>query len=126
MGLGFRAVFAASISLLTAIACMGGENQCLNPHPELPSCRSNEAPGSYGGTLGAAAGASSGNGGPSAGAGLPPMGSGGRSASGDVDAGPPTPGEAGASDLGGAAGDSAIGGAGTGGEGGEGGAGLSR
>jgi len=44
MRIGFRALTVVSASLLMAMACVGGENQCLNPQPDLPSCNANGRP----------------------------------------------------------------------------------
>lgn len=106
---GFRAVVVASLSLLMAIACMGsGENQCLNPVPELPSCRNASEPGPAGGAPGnAAGGTKNGN----SFAGSAQTASGGSAIHIGDDAGPPVPsqGAAGQSgDFAGAGGDSAF------------------
>jgi hypothetical protein len=107
MRFGFRALVVASLSLLMAIACVGGENQCLNPQPDLPSCRNGNLPGgSMGGSTSSAAG---GNNNGNAFAGSPAMTAGGSGLNVGDDAGPPKPNEGAAGESGafaGAGGDS--------------------
>jgi len=45
-------VVVSALSLFAAIACLGSPDQCLNPQPDLPSCRATDAPA--GGRTGAA------------------------------------------------------------------------
>ena len=101
----FRLRAFALLSLLAVGACVGESSTCLNPQPDLPSCRSESAPGVAGAGVGGAFNTGS-AGGP------PAVNAGGSSASGSgavsPDAGSDslgaagTTGEAGAS---GAAGD---------------------
>jgi hypothetical protein len=62
MRFGFRATFVVSLSLLAVIACVGGENQCLNPHPDLPSCRGVKGSGAPGGSSGGSSSVPTGSG----------------------------------------------------------------
>lgn len=109
MRFGFRTVVVASLSLLLAMACVGGgENQCLNPQPDLPSCRNSGGPGSKGGATGTTAGGS--NNGNSF-AGSSSVGVAGSGTNLGNDAGQPMPPESAAGssgDFGGQGGDSAI------------------
>ncbi len=54
MRLRFRGAVVALSSLLLAVACIGGADQCLNPQPDLPSCGGKSAPRATGGTSSAA------------------------------------------------------------------------
>jgi hypothetical protein len=117
MRFGFRGVAFSSLSLFVAIACVGGENQCLNPQPDLPSCGSQARPSASGGASnGSAAGPGADDGNPSGGS--HSMASGGSGLS--LDPGVPAPeGGSSGSDYAGAGGDAA--GPIVGGEGGAGG-----
>jgi len=109
MRIGFRSVVVVSASLFLAIACLGGENQCLNPQPDLPSCRGNDSAGHFGGALAIAGAPGSNIGNPSSGGSSPTGGSGSGSVIVDQDGGPPNEGAAGSDgDLAGAGGDSAM------------------
>src|SRR6187549_4145042 len=89
MRIRFRATFVTLLSLFVAIACVGGGDQCLNPQPDLPSCRNGaSSPGNSAGSSsvpGPAAGGA--NGAPSAAAGSTSVGMGGSDPNVDIDAG---------------------------------------
>ncbi|HEY0463363.1 MAG TPA: hypothetical protein VGC79_04100 [Polyangiaceae bacterium] len=111
MRFGFRATLVAVLSPLAVIACVAGENQCLNPQPDLPSCRASSGPGESGGSLGVTPGSAGGDGTssePTPGAPGVPEGSGGASSVGDLDAGAGEAAAGATGELGGAGGDSAI------------------
>jgi len=108
MRIGSRALIVGLPSLLLAIACLSGENQCLNPHPDLPSCRGTDNnPGSFGGKSSVAGAPGTNTGNPSSG-GTSASGSAGRASTGGGNE--PNEGAAGSSsdDAGGAGGDSAL------------------
>jgi len=101
MRFGLRGLVVCLLSPFVAMACLGGENQCLNPQPECPGAALPGIP--FGGTFGAAAGSGNGNEGPSYG-GSSATGAGGRGSH----VNPPTD-DAGASgDFAGAGGDTAV------------------
>jgi hypothetical protein len=107
MRIGSRALVVGLPSLLLAIACLSGENQCLNPQPDLPSCRGTDSnPGSFGGksSFAGAPGTNT----PTPAGGASSSGSAGRSSIDDGNS--PNEGAAGSSsgDAGGAGGDSAF------------------
>jgi len=90
------------LSPFVPMACLGGENQCLNPQPECPGYTGRPGNPASGGTFGTAAGAGNINQGPPY-AGSSPTGAGGAGSHFD----PGVAGESGA-DYAGAGGDSAV------------------
>jgi hypothetical protein len=105
----FRAIFVAS-PLFVAIACSGGGDQCLNPIPDFPSCRSNDDSGFHTGGAPSGAAAAGANGVPTVSGGAAAMGTAGAGvASGDRGgAGNEQAAGSSSEDFGGAGGDSAI------------------
>ena len=55
MRFGSRVLVVILPSLFMAIACMSGENQCLNPQPDLPSCGPRNVAANNGGSSASAA-----------------------------------------------------------------------
>jgi len=106
MRFGFRALTVVSVSLLMAVACIGGENQCLNPQPDLPACNANGRPSNTGGSLSSGVGGSRNDNGNGQSSGSPAIVVGGSNNPG-IDPDLPAPGAAGDSGLGGAGGDTA-------------------
>jgi len=108
MRVRFRTWVVALLSLSLAIACVGGDNQCLNPQPDLPSCNAKGAPGGGGSPSVAGAGTidvpSAGGRFAAAGA----FGSGGSATNGDGSAGAPPEAAAGSSDSAGVGGEGPI------------------
>ncbi len=105
MRFGFRATAVALLSLLAVVACVAGENQCLNPQPDLPSCRATTGSGQSGGASGLVTGSGGSNDGQSPNIPPPNSASGGTSAVSDSDAGSPAEPAAGSGVIEGAAGE---------------------
>jgi len=94
MRFGLRVLVVTLPSLLLAIACVGGENQCLNPQPDLPSCGVKNNNGSGGAfTSGAGTGDNDGIHGGGSGQTSSPTGAGGATRDPNTGVEAPTPNE---------------------------------